>query len=93
MNAAQTRETKQEKEQRGVLDLHFKYSLPLPHSFCSITCFFFSFSLSASLPVVTDASSLLFVLALFKDLFLDFVSVSLCHCEFLLRPASSQHPF
>lgn len=78
-------------------DLHFKIFLPLPDSFCSISqplhpslFFFFSLpSVSASLLVVTDASSLLFVLAFFNVLFLVFVSGQcLCPCEF---PASNLH--
>lgn len=71
-----------ERAEGKVPDLHFKIFLPLPDSFHSISeplspsmvSFFPLPSVSDSLLVVTDASSLLFVLAFFNVIFLVYVS-------------------
>lgn len=87
---------KEQKEKHQTCILKYSYHCQIPFALSlnhSILPFFSLSSVSASLLVVTDASSLLFVLAFFNVLFLVFVSGQcLCPCEFPLRTCISTTP-
>lgn len=83
----QEREQREESARLAFLNIFYHCQIPSALSLVFFSFLFFSLSLlAASFLAVTDASSLLFVLAFFNVLFLGFVSGQcLCPGEFPLR--------